>query len=539
MKIETKFFPHYTRYKRRIKEAPIKGLPKRIIIISDTHITDGSIFNESIFRRGIEEIQKIKNVDYIIHLGDLTQNGTYLDYEQALEHIKPINNEKFLIIPGNHDAKNVGYLLFEELLGARTFVAEDNDLFILGIDSSIPDQNSGRIGIRNIKKYKDIFFGYPDKVKIFCFHHQLIPIPLTGRERSAIFDGGDALEMILDTNVDIILNGHRHISNIYSCTDGDGETIIFNSGTLSCNKTRYRELFTYSILDVFDKAITLQTKKIMTGEKIKRGRYINRIFNPNPSHKEFKKILSIVHIANTHFSMNNFNEEIYDEAVKQINALKADLVIHTGDVTNSNLYEEFEMAYHYLNKILHPKIIIPGDNDLMTIGWEIFPKIIGPTEPIYEDEKVRVIGINSSDKAIESGNVGRKRVRETIEVFREAPEGKINIVALYHNLVPHPNTRFDSILSDSGNVLKSFTELENNINLILTGHDHIAFTLQVEDTVLSSCGTVSSRDYLTLAGNTYNIIDCYENGFVQISAVLVQTGYTQPIGEYWISNGMI
>ncbi|NHI93916.1 MAG: metallophosphoesterase [Candidatus Lokiarchaeota archaeon] len=536
MKISTKLFPHYARYIKRIDEIPTTGTPRRIVIISDTHITDGSDFNKLVFKKGIDEITKIKKVDYVIHLGDLTQSGTFLDYEMALDCIEPILNEKFFIIPGNHDARNVGYLLFEEFFESRTFEIEDKKIYVLGIDSSIPDLDSGKIGMRNIEKSRQLISGVDqDKIKILCFHHQLLPIPLTGRERSAIIDGGDGLKMILDTNIDLVINGHRHISNVYSCTDGDGELIIFNSGNFSSSKTRYRELFTYSIIDIFEKAITITTKKIMDGEKIKRGRYFNRIFNPNPPiHKKDLK-LKIVHIANTHFSKNTFDENIYNKAIQQINALKADIVIHSGDVTNSNNIEEFELANKLLNKIIQPKIIIPGDTDLINIGWELFPKIIGPLDTYFENETFRVIGINSIDKSLKSGSVGRRTVRDTVKLFTRFPKNKINIVTLYHNLIPHPKTRFETILTDSGNVLKTFTEPENKIDFILSGHDHISFTFQVEDTILSTCGTLSSNEYLDLNGNTYNIINCYDDGFVEIERIIVESNESDIIGTYWIN----
>ncbi|HUX99061.1 MAG TPA: metallophosphoesterase [Candidatus Deferrimicrobium sp.] len=536
MKLPRKFFPHYARYETKIKSAPIEGTPKRIVIISDTHIAKGGIFNPEMFKKGIEEILRIKDVDYIIHLGDLTHDGTYLNYEYALDCIKPIRNEKFHIIPGNHDSRNVGHLLFEEFFGGRGFEIEDNDLYILGIDSSIPDLDPGRIGMRILEKVHEIFLNKPDKIKIFCFHHQLIPIPLTGRERSAIIDGGNTIQMILDSKVDLVLNGHRHISNVYSCTNGNGELVIFNSGTLSCNKTRYRELFTYTILEIFQKAVVFNTKKLYNDEIIERGRYINRVFSSNSTIAEKELILKLIHIANTHFSSGNFLEKKYKNAIKQINAINADLVIHSGDVTDSNKFTEFKDALVRLKEIKHPKVIIPGNNDLRTIGWEIFPKMIGPLEPYFENDKVRVLGINSVDMSLINGNIGRKRMQETVKLFKESPKNKINIVAFYHNLIPHPKTKFDSMLSDSGNVLKFFTDLESNIHFILTGNDHISFSLQVEDTIISSCGTLSSKDVLDLEGNTFNVINCYKNGAVEIEKYLIDTNQTELIGQYWIGN---
>ena len=61
---------------------------KRIVIISDTHITPtGGSYNEKAFRKGMDKINKIKDVTLFLHLGDLTQNGTLLEYECVLDNM--------------------------------------------------------------------------------------------------------------------------------------------------------------------------------------------------------------------------------------------------------------------------------------------------------------------------------------------------------------------------------------------------------------------------------------------------------------------
>ena len=80
-----------------------------------------------------------------------------------------------------------------------------------------------------------------------------------------------------------------------------------------------------------------------------------------------------------------------------------------------------------------------------------------------------------------------------------------------------------------------FTESENKINLILTGHDHISFSLQLEDTVICSCGTLSSREVLDLKGNTFSVINCYEDGFIEVERVFIENNQSELIGQYWIN----
>ena len=147
--------PTYSRYEKRIPQKIGKKFSKRFVLISDSHITqeNNPAFNSVIFRKMLQEIKSLKNVDYYLHLGDITQEGTYLDYETAIEMISPLRSitDNFYIIPGNHDSRNVGYLLFEETFGERTFEFEDENVIVIGVDSSIPDQDDGK----SERRYRD------------------------------------------------------------------------------------------------------------------------------------------------------------------------------------------------------------------------------------------------------------------------------------------------------------------------------------------------------------------------------------------------
>ena len=301
--------PEYKRYEKRIETDLSPHYSKRIVLISDTHISSNqaSAFNDVMFRKGIEEISRIQDLDYIIHLGDLTHEGTYLDYQVAKDLISSFPKEKFYIIPGNHDARNVGYLLFEELFNSRTFEIDDTDFYALGVDSSIPDQDAGHIGKKLINRSKNAFYKNQGKLKIYCFHHQLIPIPYTGRERSAIFDGGDVLDMALQTNVDIILNDHRHISNVYNCTKGNNDLVIFNCGTLSANKTRYRELFSYTVMDITDRMVKFTTKHLLDGTYSERWNHIRYTFD-TPKPRSEPPFLTLIHLNNPSGSAHSHRE---------------------------------------------------------------------------------------------------------------------------------------------------------------------------------------------------------------------------------------
>ena len=56
-----------------------KHSKKRIVVISDTHITpSGDAFNQKAFNLGVSRINAIKGVSMYLHLGDITLSGNLL-----------------------------------------------------------------------------------------------------------------------------------------------------------------------------------------------------------------------------------------------------------------------------------------------------------------------------------------------------------------------------------------------------------------------------------------------------------------------------
>src|SRR4051812_50102074 len=71
--------------------------------------------------RAIAEINELKP-DIVVCSGDLTTFGFKEEYAAARRYLDRIDCESLVVIPGNHDSRNVGYVHFEELFGARSSV---------------------------------------------------------------------------------------------------------------------------------------------------------------------------------------------------------------------------------------------------------------------------------------------------------------------------------------------------------------------------------------------------------------------------------
>ena len=507
----------------------------RIILISDSHVsTHNEIFNEQMFLKGIQEINKIKNIDHVIHLGDLTHDGTmsdYLRYLTLMEKLRPGLRDKLHTIPGNHDSKNVGYRLYEEMVSEeRNFLIElSNEAVIFGVDSTEPDQDEGEIGFRTTSLFKKLISQYPGFV-LFCFHHQLVPIPKTGRERSAITDAGNVLKMLLDSNVNLVLNGHRHITNLYSMTDGDGELVVFNAGTFSCNKTRYRQLWTYTILDIDDELIKF------TIRLIRDARDFDIISRPTiagtkpPRIKPGAKVAAkIIHMANSNFSARNtYDETAWKLAVKKINEMDCNLVVHTGNLVANTYNEDYQMAKAMMSDFIHPTLIIPGHNETeYPMSWRFFEKYIGSTDPFYDKDNILFFGLNSCQTGIKKGVIGRRVLMDVLNRGMGELPRKIVGVGLFHEIIPSPMQRWTAPLLDAGDVLNLFAQ--SGIDLILSGSSYSNWTVQVENAIFSSCGAVADKKafYYKEIGNSFNIITVYENGIIKIEEHQIQNKKTR------------
>ena len=89
----------------------IARVPLRIAQVSDIHCGTSS-FSADTMRSIIARIAAMAP-DLVIVAGDLTTEGYAWEYEEALGWLEQIDAPK-VMIPGNHDARNVGYVNFRE-----------------------------------------------------------------------------------------------------------------------------------------------------------------------------------------------------------------------------------------------------------------------------------------------------------------------------------------------------------------------------------------------------------------------------------------
>jgi 3',5'-cyclic AMP phosphodiesterase CpdA len=212
--------------------------------ISDIHC-GSAYFIPDLLERSILEINDLEPTAVVVS-GDLTDAGYRQEFEQAAEYVGRFRCENLMVIPGNHDSRNVGYIHFERLFGERYSVIEFDEAIMVGVDSSEPDLNDGRLGREHYGFIRDSFENAGEKLKIFVVHHHLIPIPGTGRERNIIFDAGDILELLAGLGVNLVLSGHKHVPYSWRLEN----MFVVNAGTASTTRLRGNTRPCYNIIEI-------------------------------------------------------------------------------------------------------------------------------------------------------------------------------------------------------------------------------------------------------------------------------------------------
>jgi Icc protein len=223
--------------------------------LSDVHVC-GARYREDLLRAAIAEINEAEP-DLVVVAGDLTEQGYPDQYPIAKEELNALTCEHRVLVPGNHDARNVGYVRFEETFGTRDsrlrLAVGGLEVALVAVDSSKPDLDEGEIGREHYGWITQGFAG-PADLRIFVCHHHLMAIPGTGRERNQVLDAGDVLALLRHCEVNLVLSGHRHVPFVWPVAG----MLLVHSGTVSTLRTRGFPDPAYNLIQVDEERIAVE-----------------------------------------------------------------------------------------------------------------------------------------------------------------------------------------------------------------------------------------------------------------------------------------
>jgi 3',5'-cyclic AMP phosphodiesterase CpdA len=237
--------------------------------LSDVHV-GGARYREELLRTAIAEINNAEP-DLVVLAGDVSDDGYPDQYPLAKRELAQLRSDRIVLVPGNHDARNVGYLHFEDTFGARDsrlrLSCGDLEVALVAVDSSKPDLDEGEIGREHYGWIEEGFAGEAD-LRVFVCHHHLVPVPGTGRERNQVLDAGDVLSLLRRCSVDLVLSGHRHVPYVWPI----GGMLLVHSGTVSTLRTRGFPHPAYNLVRIDGDRISVELC-VPGGHRESLGRY--------------------------------------------------------------------------------------------------------------------------------------------------------------------------------------------------------------------------------------------------------------------------
>lgn len=246
-------------------------MERKIIQISDVHV--GALTFSNDLKNNLTNQIEEENPDFIIFAGDVTDHGYRREYEDSIGFLEELRSTaETHVIPGNHDARNVGRMHFKKLIGDRKFVRMDKKggFAIIGLDSSQADINSGDIGCDQLEWLKEKLKGISADIgKFVTCHHHLLPVPQAGRERNILIDSGDLIKELVNNRVSFVLNGHKHVPNAWTMEN----MVVLNSGTATTGKLRGDTYPCYNELLIKDNEVDIYLISTENGKKEHLAKY--------------------------------------------------------------------------------------------------------------------------------------------------------------------------------------------------------------------------------------------------------------------------
>ena len=178
----------------------------------------------------------------------------------------------------------------------------------------------------------------------------------------------------------------------------------------------------------------------------------------------------LVQLSDIHVG-SQFQPKVFDRVVSEVNNLKPDVIVITGDLTNEGLEKEYIECKRLVSKLKSKKIItISGNHDYRNTGYLHFKKYF-PFESVNELSKdVVLITVGTARPDRNEGEVGYRQnlwLERTMTKYKD----KIKILAMHHHLVSIPDTGADRLtITDAGDVLR--TIVATKVDLVICGHKH-------------------------------------------------------------------
>lgn len=187
---------------------------------------------------------------------------------------------------------------------------------------------------------------------------------------------------------------------------------------------------------------------------------------------------TLVHLSDLHFG--KVNEALLAPLKARVEALRPDVVVVSGDLTQRARSAEFKQARAWLDTLPGPQIVVPGNHDipLYNVAARFFTPLVkyrrhisADLAPEYVDEEIAVLGLNTARSlTFKDGRVNREQIERLQRRFAALPPELTHVVVTHHPFDLPDNFDKDDLVDRAPMAMEAFSHC--GVDLLLAGHLH-------------------------------------------------------------------
>jgi 3',5'-cyclic AMP phosphodiesterase CpdA len=196
-------------------------------------------------------------------------------------------------------------------------------------------------------------------------------------------------------------------------------------------------------------------------------------------------IRCLLHISDIHFGPKHL-PRVSEGIAALVERDRPDLVVNSGDITQRAKVEQFREARAFVERLerTSPTITVPGNHDVPL--WRVWERLFSPygawrrgfgreLEPVFRDEALLVVGVNSSQSfAFKGGRFRRRRLRAVERELARAEPGQFKVVVVHHHLARPDGVDCEHPVWGASGAIDC---LASRADLVLSGHLHQSLEL--------------------------------------------------------------
>ena len=224
---------------------------------------------------------------------------------------------------------------------------------------------------------------------------------------------------------------------------------------------------------------------------------------------------TFAHISDLHFGREV--PAVIDGLIESLEQADPDLIIISGDLTQRARASQFRKGEWFLNRLPCPYLIVPGNHDLPLYNlfkrfhrpwgnWTHF--VTNDLAPVVHGDDFIVAGVNTARRWATlfdqtRGRISASQTGSAINHLKAAPDTHLRILVAHHPFwLPEEQMR-RHLIGGRDKALATLRQV--NVDMILSGHVHVAFSQLVDGIIVVHAGTGISNRYHGQA-NSFNII---------------------------------